>query len=443
LRFSVRFRIFVNNKHCQNQMQRALLDSLIAVPKRMRASPKDYDPNMGNERLSWEVHAASCEHIGNFNTYYHMSVLQFETLYSIVSAAMETCPIKAKNATPMGPVEGKVKFACTLRILYGEKMKSLAQIFHISIATVKLAFKDGVAALLDSQTLNFGGRATLEQCETRAHGFLRRSNYPDIFAHCVSCIDGLAVRISCPKDEVNQKAYYSGHKKFYCINLQAACDSNCMFTHFSLNCPGSANDLLAYRKSQMSVDFASLPKPFWVAGDNAYPDGDHLLTPFPSPYASSPEDSFNFYLSQLRITIERAFGIMVTLFGILQSAIKTKIPFTVKIVQACMRVHNYRIAAGCQPPRRSGCINYADPDMQCADLLMADPRFETDPVASTPRLIVSEVQQHFETSTFRREALCDILREAGGERPVGNVAQRERAMQRELMYANPLLIQGI
>jgi hypothetical protein len=128
---------------------------------------------------------------------------------------------------------------------------------------------------------------------------------------------------------------------------------------------------------------------------------------------------------------------MVTLFGILQSAIKTKIPFTVQIVQACMRVHNFRIAAGCQPPRRSSCINYADPDMQCTDLLMADPRFETDPVASTPRLIVLEVEQHFDTNTLRREAICDVLREAGGERPVGNVVQRERELQRQMLYANP------
>jgi len=424
-------------------MKRSFFCSLFGQPKKVRASPKDYDPNMNFERLTWESHAASCQHIGNFNTYYHMSQTQFETLYSIVSAAMETSPIKGNNATPMGHVQGIVKFACTLRILYGEKIKSLAQIFHISIATVKLAFKDGVGAIVDSQTLNFGGTATLEQCKIRAQGFLRRSNYPEIFAHCVSAVDGLAVRISCPKEEENQKAYYSGHKKFYCLNLQAACDSNCMFTHFSLNCPGSATDLLAYRKSQMSVDFATLPMPFWVAGDNAYPDGDHLLTPFTNAFQSSPEDSFNFYLSQLRITIERAFGIMVTLFGILQSAIKNRVPFTVKIVQACMRVHNYRIAAGCQPPRRSACINYADPSLQCTDLLMADPRFQTDPVASTPRLIVQAVQQHFETTALRRESMCDLLREAGGERPVGNVAQQQRELERAMRYADPLNINGL
>lgn len=73
---------------------------------------------------------------------------------------------------------------------------------------------------------------------------------------------------------------------------------------------------------------------------------------------------------------------------------------------------------------------------------MADPRFTTDPVASTPRLIIQDVEQHFDTNALRREAICDLLRDAGGERPVGNVAQRERELQRAMLYANPLDIQA-
>ena len=78
----------------------SVLDFLFGAPTKMRASPKDYDPGMNQERLGWEVHAASCEYIGNFNTYYHMSKLQFETLYVMVGAALERCPIKGKNAMP-------------------------------------------------------------------------------------------------------------------------------------------------------------------------------------------------------------------------------------------------------------------------------------------------------------------------------------------------------
>jgi hypothetical protein len=191
-----------------------VIDSLFEAPAKMRASPKDYDPNMNQQRLSWDVHAASCEHIGNFKTYYHMSQLQFETLYVMVGATLERCPIKAKNGTPMGPVEGKVKFACTLRILYGEKMKRLAQIFHISIASVKLAFKNGVAAIILSPTLNFGGAATLEQCKTRSHGFLRRSNYPEIFAHCVSAVDGWQCASRVPWTKKTKKRTTVVTKKF-------------------------------------------------------------------------------------------------------------------------------------------------------------------------------------------------------------------------------------
>ena len=95
-------------------MKRSFLETLFEAPPTSRASPKDYDPKMQHERLSWAVHSASCQHVGNFNTYYHMSLEQFEVLYAIVGSVLERCAIKASNATRMGPVEGRVKFACTL-----------------------------------------------------------------------------------------------------------------------------------------------------------------------------------------------------------------------------------------------------------------------------------------------------------------------------------------
>ena len=273
-------------------------DETPETDKKKRASPKDYDPYFKNQRLSWVHHLASCNEIGNFELYYHMSPENFNILFDMCGQRLDTCPIKGKCATPMGPVEGKVKFACCLRILFGEKYKSLSQIFHVSIPSIKLALKQGISAIISCDALKFGGTPSSDSCKEFAHGFQARSNYPEIFAHCVSAVDGLAIRVACPKNEPNQRAFYSGHKKFYCLNLQAACDSNAAFTHFALNCPGSACDLLAYRFSQMSVDFSALPKPFWVAGDNAYPDSDHLITPFPGAVPLSPEDNFNFYFSK-------------------------------------------------------------------------------------------------------------------------------------------------
>ena len=409
------------------------------LPKKNRSSPKDYDPYFQCKRLTWDQHLQSCCSIGNFEVYYHMSPADFDELYNLCGDRFETCPIKAKCATHMGPVEGRVKLACCLRILFGEKPKSLSQIFHVSIPSVKLAFVQGIEAIVSCKDLHFGGTPSHDTCNNLARGFRSRSNYPDVFAHCVSAVDGLAIRVTCPKNEPNQRAFYSGHKKFYCLNLQAACDSSCSFTHFALNCPGSANDLLAYKLSQMSVDFSALPKPFWVAGDNAYPDADHLITPFPCAAPTSKEDTFNFYLSQLRITIERAFGILVTVFGILQSPMKFNIPFTVQIVQACLRIHNFRIRQCCQPPRRSACINY-DTNTDARDLLMNDARYQTEPVAATPRLVAIQVARQTADnggSTLRREAMVCVLKEVGGERPVGNIARMARLAEIERRHADP------
>jgi hypothetical protein len=65
-----------------------------------------------------------------------------------------------------------------------------------------------------------------------------------------------------------------------------------------------------------------------------------------SPYRAArngAEDDFNFYHSQLRITIERAFGMLVKRFGILRKAMPQSIPMKKKIaiVFACCKLHNF------------------------------------------------------------------------------------------------------
>jgi hypothetical protein len=65
-----------------------------------------------------------------------------------------------------------------------------------------------------------------------------------------------------------------------------------------------------------------------------------------SPYKSArsgQEDDFNFFHSQLRITIERAFGMLVKRFAILRRAMAQSIPMKKKIaiVFACCKLHNY------------------------------------------------------------------------------------------------------
>jgi hypothetical protein len=70
-----------------------------------------------------------------------------------------------------------------------------------------------------------------------------------------------------------------------------------------------------------------------TTGDNAYPDEDFMLTPSAIGSTSKAHDVYNCFLSQLRITIERSFGILNTVFAILQKPLKFDVAKCVKVCE--------------------------------------------------------------------------------------------------------------
>jgi hypothetical protein len=84
-----------------------------------------------------------------------------------------------------------------------------------------------------------------------------------------------------------------------------------------------------------------------------------------SPYRGATrgiDDDFNYYHSQLRITIERAFGMLVQRFGILRKAMPQHIPILKKmsIVMACMKIHNFLMPSDGIPHRMSDALGEVD-----------------------------------------------------------------------------------
>ena len=80
-----------------------------------------------------------------------------------------------------------------------------------------------------------------------------------------------------------------------------------------------------------------------MAGDNAFVENMTMATPVPGIHISVIEDAYNFYLSQLRITIERAFGILVHRWGLLRRPLSMSILKVPAIVTCLMRLHNFCI----------------------------------------------------------------------------------------------------
>ena len=69
----------------------------------------------------------------------------------------------------------------------------------------------------------------------------------------------------------------------------------------------------------------------------------HLLVPHSDVRSLSPEDAFNFWLSNSRIQIECAFGEIVMRWGILWRKLRFDIQCVGKVVTTAMLLHNFLV----------------------------------------------------------------------------------------------------
>ncbi len=84
--------------------------------------------------------------------------------------------------------------------------------------------------------------------------------------------------------------------------------------------PAAASDYMAWVTSSLAIeldnDVEKLIEGGTLVGDCAYMKKSYMATPLKG-FFGGHEDAYNFYLSQLRITIEQAFGVLVHRWAIL------------------------------------------------------------------------------------------------------------------------------
>jgi hypothetical protein len=176
-------------------------------------------------------------------------------------------------------------------------------------------------------------------------GFANIASCHNEMRGCVGAVDGCAVSIKQPsfKEDPRQKRYYC-RKGFFALNLQAVCDSRRKFTYAKVASPGSVNDCIAWSaECELAQEMLAgrLPEPYWIAGDAAYGCYASLLSPFPGQDLPDREDAFNFYLSQKRINIECAFGMLIQRFGVLWAPLRCSLRSAVVTIYACICIHNF------------------------------------------------------------------------------------------------------
>lgn len=293
-------------------------------------------------RLNWFDHVTKLSHEKMFEREYRMSFDAWNCLNRIMKNTMSIHP---QRSWAHEPILIEIKIASSLRILFGGAVNDIREIFGISNSAQYYIFANFLDSVIRNKHLAIK-LPTIEELPKVNHGFTKKS-FKGIINGCAGALDGFFQKTTAPivKEVGNIIAYYSGHYESYGLNCQAMCDSDLRFLFFGVVAPGSTNDNIAFFHAKGLAEFInSLPPGLYVVGDAAYTVTEKLLTPFVGAQKSDKsKDAFNFYLSQLRIRIEMAFGLLTNKFRILKKPLEKSTSTNSKILLTCAMLHNYII----------------------------------------------------------------------------------------------------
>jgi len=294
-------------------------------------------------RMNWHRYVESFLHENLFHVKYRMSIASFNKLLNLLRPALQ---LNHKYAvmTGMEPICCEIMLHCMIRYLAGGSYHDVRATVFISKPSFYHLVWHTIDCINSCQALDVK-LPGIDELNCVREGF-KRISADGIMNGCVGALDGYLLRITAPSfaECQNVAAYFSGHYCTYGVNVQAMCDADCRFLFFALAAPGKTNDVVALRKTSLSAWLESLPPGFFVASDCTYSITEHLVAPYSGPQRFSEWcDNFNFFLSQLRIRIEMAFGLLVTKWRILHTPINVKLTNLKKLLNAVCRLHNFCI----------------------------------------------------------------------------------------------------
>ena len=182
------------------------------------------------------------------------------------------------------------------------------------------------------------------------------------FSQVVGAIDGCHIALkTVPVDE---RIDYFTRKQDYSVVIQGVSDASFRFLDISAGYPGSIHDARVLRLSNLHREIeqgnwlngptkqisGSEIRPLLV-GDSAYPLSVWLMKPFKQTRTLSERQlRFNHALSQARVVIEQAYGILKGRWRCLYKAMEEKTNRVAITILACCVLHNICIDVGDPSP---------------------------------------------------------------------------------------------
>lgn len=303
----------------------------------------------------------------------------FEQIVSDLTVGMNLHHQNAINSSG-SPVNARLCLMITLRIFAGASYLDMIH-YHVHVDSVhNIVWR--TTKMLNKQLKNIKVAANEDDMKEIARAWSEQQ-YRRWGAHLSSGTlyagDGFAVEISQPSaKELRGRSLgsFRNRKGFWALIVQAFCDVNTRFSVFDCKWPGGVNDIIAYSMTTIYSLATSNHFPEWCTFvlDEAYsPCGGMHLTPFSVHQLRRAKSTntilyykmlaFNNVLSSQRITIERAFGILVRRWGILWRPILFALHRVATIVKVCAKLHNVCVDRWVQRGRPMNRKGMQQPDV--------------------------------------------------------------------------------
>jgi hypothetical protein len=299
-------------------------------------------------RLNWAEYVAQLIQQNEFGVTFRMSLLSFNKLVETLRVKLEVDVDQAqRSCKKSGPVLPELVVAMSLRWLAGGQWQDIKKVYGVSKSHFYLLRKKFMNAVVTCAALEIRlpDASDITALQLLASQFEGNASVP-VFRGCVGALDGMTVFIKAPTavEAENVLAYYSGHYKHDSLNVQALSDYRGKFLYFAVAAPGSFPDSKALELTNLKKWIDSLPPGFFVVADNAYILSEHMMIPFSGSLRHVPEhSSYNYFLSQLRIRVEQAFGQYSVKWRIIRKPLETKLSTSSIVLTTCARLHNFII----------------------------------------------------------------------------------------------------
>ena len=278
-----------------------------------------------------------------------MGFTEFRELVDVLRPSLTRVEVQAVPRHGRGePGERSVcpetQVAVALRFFAGGSYLDLTKIYMLQ----KTTFYDTVRRVVGAvhAHMKLAGDFESEQGRSALAASFRRALPSNPLAdRVIGALDGIAIRLAGPpaSSTLTPAEFYS-RKGFFALNVQAICDGDTRFIYVATGAPGSMHDSAAWAQTRLGTDLGNnvlnLGRFFFI-GDDAYAISLFLQCPWPGQKLPMGKDAFNYFLRQLRQTIERSFGILNKRWGVLQRPLRLSLADCGDLIAALMKLHNF------------------------------------------------------------------------------------------------------